>query len=100
MYLSQYNIHVECIYFNLHHWLCWGNLVIIFNLISLVTSLILIPSSQKAVITPGIIFIYRQMITYTISDLNDAEESFGYLSLSKSDKEAFLRICINSWKLF
>jgi hypothetical protein len=32
-----------------------------------------------------------------MSDLNDAEESFGDLCPSETDKEAFLRICTNSW---
>ena len=37
------------------------------------------------------------MIQYTISDLNGAEEWFGDLSPSETDKNAFLSICVNSW---
>ena len=60
------------------------------------TSLILIPYSQKAIITPGIIPVYRQMINYTMSNLKEAEELYADL-LSETDKKAFLRICIDSY---
>ncbi len=61
------------------------------------TLLIFIAHSSKAIITPGIISIYRQMIEYTMSDLNEAKQSFGGLFLSAIDKEVFLRICRDSW---
>ena len=61
------------------------------------TSLTLISHSQKVIITSGIIPVYRQMIRYTISDLNKAEELFGDLSPSETDKKAFQRMCVKSW---
>jgi hypothetical protein len=57
--------------------------------------LTLTPSSQESIITPGIYRDYRQMIEYTMCDLEEAKE-FGDLPPSETDREDFLRICVDS----